>query len=75
MGESKHIRTIQQVAKYFKETDENTAVTYGAIRFAIDSGYIPYTKSGSRYLIVLEDAIDYFNCDSSLFQGIDGENK
>lgn len=62
MGESKkHIRTINQVVKYFKEIDEETAVTYGAIRAAIDEGLIPCTKAGKRFLIVQEDVIDYFN--------------
>ncbi len=58
---SKHIRTIQQVANYFKEIDENTAVTYGAIRYAIDQGYIHSTRAGKRFLIVQEDVIEYFN--------------
>lgn len=62
MGEDqKHIRTIQQVANYFKELDEDTAVTYGAIRFAIDQGYISSTRVGKRFLIVQEDVIEYFN--------------
>ena len=64
MGEEKHIRTIQQVANYFKERDEKTAVTYGAIRFAVDNGLIASTKVKTRNLIVLEDAIEYFNGNS-----------
>ncbi|MDY4838342.1 MAG: hypothetical protein SO160_02185 [Lachnospiraceae bacterium] len=61
MDESKHIRTISQVVNYFKELDKNTAVTYGAIRYAVDRGYISSTKVGKRFLIVQEEVFDYFN--------------
>lgn len=60
MNEEKHIRTVRQVAKYFKEKDEHTAVTYGAIKAAADRGDIHSTKVGTRTLIVLEDTINYF---------------
>ena len=61
MDEAKHIRTIQQVTNYFKKMDENTAVTYGAIKYAVDQELIPSTRVGKRTLIVQEDVIEYFN--------------
>ena len=56
----KHIRTINQVVKYLKEKDEETAVSYTAIKRAVDDKMIPSTKIGTRVLVVQEDVIDYF---------------
>lgn len=61
MGEEKHIRSINQVVKYFKDKDEHTAISRGLLVSLIEDGKIASSKVGNRIIVVQEDVIDYFN--------------
>ena len=61
MSEDKHIRTINQVIKHFKEKDQHTAVSRALLISLIEDGKIPASKVGNRTIVVQEDVIDYFN--------------
>ena len=61
MGDEKHIRSINQVIKHFKEKDQHTAVSRALLISLIEDGKIPASKIGNRTIVVQEDVIDYFN--------------
>ena len=48
------MRTINEAAKWVKETDPNTALTPTAIRRMVISGEIPSRRAGTKYLINLD---------------------
>jgi len=60
MAKTRRVRTLNQAVKFFKENDPETAVKYNTLKRAVDSGKIPHVISGTRILIVLEDAYEYF---------------
>ena len=60
MANTRRVRTINQVISFFKANDPETAITYNALSKAVDAGAIPHITSGTRRLIVLEDAYEYF---------------
>jgi excisionase family DNA binding protein len=53
------MRTISQLAAYYRANDENTAVTTHFLRQKILAGEIPFIKAGSKRLISIE-AVDAF---------------
>ena len=48
------MRTINEAAKWVKETDPHTALTPTAIRRLVISGAIPSRRAGTKYLINLD---------------------
>lgn len=60
MPENRRVRTMNQVVQFFKEHDPETPISYTTIKRAVDDGSIPHVNTGSRKLIVLEDAYEYF---------------
>ena len=50
-------RTIQRAYECIKALDEDTAITYHALRQLVVSGQMPSMRVGKKYLIDL-DAID-----------------
>lgn len=55
------LRTIKQVADYFKEHDPETGVTEWALRRLVKEGEIPVVKVGVKQLINLDVLIDSLN--------------
>lgn len=56
----KKIRTISGCVDEIKNGDPNTAITPWAVRQAIQHGQIPYTQVGTKYLVALEDVLNWF---------------
>lgn len=56
----RRVRSISQTVDFLKEMDPETAVKYSTLKRAVDEGEIPHINAGSRRLIVLEDAYEYF---------------
>ena len=48
------MRTINEAAKWVKDTDPNTALTPTAIRRLVINGEIPSRRAGTKYLINLD---------------------
>lgn len=59
-GGTRRIRSISQTIEFFKQIDPQTAVKYSTLKRVVDNGEIPHINAGSRRLIVLEDAYEYF---------------
>jgi len=55
------LRTIDAAAKYFQEIDPDSAVTAYAIRQAVKTGAVPYTRAGAKYLLSIENLELYFS--------------
>lgn len=56
---SRHMRTINEAAEYYKTMDPHTALTKTAIRRLVIEGDIPSVRVGVKYLIALEDLDAY----------------
>lgn len=48
------MRTINEAAKWVKDTDPHTALTPTAIRRLVISGELPSRRAGTKYLINLD---------------------
>lgn len=57
----KHIRTINGIITELQNIDSKCAVTKHCLRALILSGEIPSSRAGAKYLIALEDVVDYFD--------------
>lgn len=57
----KHIRTINGIITELQNIDSKCAVTKHCLRVLILSGEIPSSRAGAKYLIALEDVVDYFD--------------
>lgn len=55
------VRTIKGAFEELKARDPKSDITIYAIRQIIKEGKIPYIKSGKKYLISLENLIEYLN--------------
>ena len=54
------MRSIRDVAKYFKELDPETEITEHTIRKMIAEGTIPAVKTGVKFLVNLDVLLDMF---------------
>ncbi len=61
----KHIRTINGAAQMLHDMDINCAITAHCIRHLIKAELIPYTRTGCKYLVAVEDIIAYFGANQS----------
>ena len=55
------IRTIQQCLMEIKSLDNNTAVTENFIRSLCKNGKVKHFKSGNKYLVNLDNLLNYLN--------------
>jgi hypothetical protein len=55
------MRSIREVAQYFKDMDSSTQITEKTLRIMISNESIPYIKTGVKYLINLDLLLDMFN--------------
>lgn len=55
------MRAIRDAIAYMKETDADTAVTYGIVRKLIDSKEISSIRAGRKILINLDELTAYLN--------------
>ena len=55
------IRTIPQCLMEIKSLDNNTAVTENFIRSLCKSGEVKHFKSGNKYLVNLDNLLNYLN--------------
>lgn len=53
------IRTIEKAFDEIKQTDPNTCITKHFIKNLIIEGEIPYRKTGNRYLIDIDEVLNY----------------
>lgn len=56
----KRVRTIQGVVDTIRTEDPGTAITAHHLRALVRSGAIPCQRAGCKYLIAVEDVLDYF---------------
>lgn len=56
----RHIRTIQGAVDAIRAVDPGTAITAHHLRALVRSGAIPSQRAGCKYLVAVEDVIDYF---------------
>lgn len=56
----RHIRTIQGVVDAIRSEDPGTAITAHHLRALVRMGAIPSQKAGSKYLVAIEDVLEYF---------------
>ncbi len=54
------IRTIEQAYSDIKSDDPDTAITLYRLRQLVIDGVIPFTKSGTKYLVDLDAIQHYF---------------
>lgn len=54
------IRTIQAAVNEIKAADPGSAISYHAIRAAILAGKIPASRTGAKYLVDLDQVLEYF---------------
>ena len=54
------MRTIPEAAKYFKNADPETCITVFRLRQLVNSGAIPSTKAGKKYMVSLEEIEGFF---------------
>lgn len=62
---NKKIRTIKTAYADIVRDDPHTAITQRAIRTAVVNGSIPSRYIGGKYLITVENVINYFAGDAS----------
>ena len=55
------MRSIREVAKYFKDMDPDTQISEKALRNMVADNSIPYIKTGVKYLLNLDLLLDIFN--------------
>ena len=53
------MRTIDQVADWFRETDPDTALTKTALRRLVTTGQLPSVRIGQKYLLDLDTLTEY----------------
>lgn len=53
------MRTIDQIARFIRDKDPETALTKTAIRRLVVTGAIPSVKVGQKYLVSLEAVDNY----------------
>lgn len=53
------IRTIEKAFDEIKRTDTDTCITKHFIKNLIIEGEIPYRKTGNRYLIDVDEVMNY----------------
>ena len=58
------MRSIKEVAQYFKDMDSSTQITEKTIRTMIANDSIPYVKTGVKYLLNLDLLLDMFSGNS-----------
>ena len=56
----KRIRTIQGAVDAIRAEDPETAITAHHLRALVRSGAIPSQKAGCKYLVAVEDVLEYF---------------
>lgn len=56
----KHIRTIQGAFYAIREADPGTAITMHQLRALVRGGKIPSQKAGNKYLVAVEDILEYY---------------
>lgn len=56
----KRIRTIQGAVDAIRAEDPGTAITAHYLRALVRSGMVPSQKAGCKYLLSIEDVLDYF---------------
>lgn len=54
------MRSIREVARYFREMDPETEITEYTIRKLIAEGTIPALRTGVKYLVNLDLLLDMF---------------
>lgn len=59
------MRSVRDVAKYFREMDPQTEITEATIRKMIAEGTIPAVKTGIKYLINLDGLLKMFGVDTN----------
>ncbi len=57
----KKIRTIRDVIRELKSLDEHTALTENALRTLVKNQQIRSVKIGKKYLLTLQDVLDFFS--------------
>lgn len=56
----RRVRTIQGAVDAIRAEDPGTAITAHHLRALVRSGAIPSQKAGCKYLVAVEDVLDYF---------------
>lgn len=56
----RHIRTIQGAINVIRAEDPDCAITAHRLRALVRSGAIPSKRAGRKYLVAVEDALQYF---------------
>lgn len=56
----KRVRTIQGVVETIRTEDPGTAITAHHLRALVRSGAIPSQRAGCKYLVTVEDVLEYF---------------
>lgn len=54
------IRSIKQVAEYFRQLDPETQITEYTLRKLIADGTIPSIKTGNKHLVNLDQVLSLF---------------
>lgn len=55
------IRSVREVANFFKANDSKTQLTEWTLRQLIKSGEIPVVRTGKKFLVNLDDVIARFS--------------
>ncbi len=55
------VRSIQSCAAEIKAGDPNTSISEYSIRAAIRDGSLRFKKSGTKYLVTMEDVLERFS--------------
>lgn len=60
------MRSIKEVADYFKNMDPHTQMSEGTIRRMVSEGTIPAVKTGCKFLINLDLLLDKLGMNESV---------
>lgn len=55
------MRTIRQTMEYLRENDPETAITDWGLRKLVKSGQLKTHRSGNKYLINLDNLLEFLN--------------
>ena len=64
----KHMRTLDGLARHYRRTDPDTAITQHFLRKKVIAGEIPCVRAGVKRLIAIEDVDDYIKNDGAYSQ-------
>lgn len=59
------LRTITTCYEDIKRIDQNTAINKWLLRRLVNEGKISYRKSGNKFLIDLDEVLEYFGMEAS----------